>query len=159
MITAFRWTLVAVLAGHGLIHFLGAAKGFGWADIPQLTQPISVLAGVLWLLAATLVLSTAVLLAVGAPTWWWALALVAAAVSQVAVVTSWSDARVGTIVNLVLVLAAGLAFATDGPASFHAEYRKQAARALTEVDPSPAIVHESDLDVLPGPLAVSSRWR
>ena len=157
MITAFRWTLVAVLAGHGLIHLLGAAKGFGWADIPQLTQPISVLAGVLWLIAAALVLSTAALLAVGAPTWWWALALAAAVVSQVAIATSWSDARVGTIVNLVLVLAAGLAFATDGPASFHAEYRKQAARALTEVDPSPAIVHESDLADLPVPLAAYVR--
>ena len=157
MITAFRWTLVAVLAGHGLIHLLGAAKGFGWADIPRLTQPISVLAGVLWLIAAALVLSTAALLAVGAPTWWWALALAAAVVSQVAIATSWSDARVGTIVNLVLVLAAGLAFATDGPASFHAEYRKQAARALTEVDPSPAIVHESDLADLPVPLAAYVR--
>src|SRR6478735_913950 len=59
MITAFRWTLVAVLAGHGLIHLLGAAKGFGWAQVPPLTQPAGTTRAVLWLAAALLVLGAA----------------------------------------------------------------------------------------------------
>jgi hypothetical protein len=112
--------LVTVLAGHGLLHLLGVAKGFGWADVSQLTEPIGVRAALLWLLAATLVLSAAALLAVGAPTWWWATALGAAAVSQVAIVTSWSDARVGTLVNVVLLLLAAYGFLSAGPTSFHA---------------------------------------
>ena len=45
MTTAFRWVVVAVLVGHGLIHLLGVAKGFGWADVPQLKQPIGAGAG------------------------------------------------------------------------------------------------------------------
>ena len=153
MTTTLRWLLVAVLAGHGLIHLLGAAKGFGWAEVAQLTKPIGVWGGVLWLFAAALVLIAASLLAIGAPTWWWATALGAAAISQIAIATSWHDARAGTIVNLILVLAAGYGLASEGPSSFHAEYRERVTQALSEVDPSPAEVDESDLVDLPKPLA------
>ena len=38
-----------VLIIHGLIHLLGFAKAFRFAELPQLTQPISPLVGVLWL--------------------------------------------------------------------------------------------------------------
>jgi hypothetical protein len=40
------------LALHGLIHLLGFAKAFGLARLPQLTQPIGPLLGLLWLMAA-----------------------------------------------------------------------------------------------------------
>ncbi len=46
MTTTLRWLLVAVLAGHGLLHLLCVAKGFGWADVSQLTEPIGVRTGV-----------------------------------------------------------------------------------------------------------------
>jgi hypothetical protein len=157
MTTTFRWLVVAVLAGHGLIHLLGAAKGFGLADVSQLTEPIGVLGGVLWLLAAVLVLIAAAFLATGAPTWWWAIALGAAAVSQVAIATSWNDARAGTIVNLILVLGAGYGFAAEGPSSFHAQYRERASQALSDVNPSAAVVDEADLADLPKPLAAYIR--
>ena len=153
MTATLRWLLVVVVAGHGLVHLLGVAKGFGWADVAQLTQPIGVGGAVLWLLAAAVVLSAAGFLALGAPTWWWVIALAAAAISQVAIATSWSDARAGTIVNLLLVLAAGYGLASEGPTSFHAEYRERAAQALPDMDPSPAVLDESDLVDLPGPLA------
>ena len=157
MTTVVRWIVVAVLVGHGLIHFLGVAKGFGWAEVPALTAPVGVRGGVLWLLAATLVLATAVFIAVRAPTWWWMVAVCAAAVSQVAIATSWSDAKAGTVVNVILVLAAGFGFVSLGPTSFHAQWRDQAARALADVDPAPAVVTEADLAGLPEPLAAYVR--
>ena len=157
MTTTLRWLLVVVLAGHGLIHLLGVAKGFGWADVSQLTKPIGVVGGVLWLLAAALVLTAAVLLAVGTPTWWWALALGAATISQIAIATSWTDARAGTIVNLVLVLSAAYGFAAVGPSSFHAQYQDRATQALADVNPSPGVLDEADLVDLPGPLAAYIR--
>ena len=110
-----RWVLVVLLVGHGLIHLLGAAKGFGWAAVSQLKEPIGPGGGALWLLAAMLVLAAAALLATGAPTWWWAVALLAALASQIAIVTSWSDARYGTVANLILLLAAAYGFAAFGP--------------------------------------------
>jgi hypothetical protein len=33
MRTALRLLLVAIILVHGLIHLMGAAKGFGWADV------------------------------------------------------------------------------------------------------------------------------
>jgi hypothetical protein len=117
MTNALRWVVVAALVGHGLIHLLGVAKAFGWAAVPQLEQPIGVWGGVLWLLAAILVLASAACIAAGAPTWWWVVAAFGAAVSQVAIVTSWSDARAGTVLNVFLVLAAVYGFASLGPSS------------------------------------------
>ena len=97
MSNTIRWAVIAVLAGHALIHLLATVKGFHWTDVPEFTQPIGAGAGFLWLLAAILVLASAGLVAVGAPTWWWIVAVAAAGVSQVAIVTSWSDARAGTM--------------------------------------------------------------
>lgn len=152
-----RWGLVAVLAAHGLIHLLGAAKGLAWSDVSQLKEPIGPGAGVVWLLAATLVLVCAGLLVAGAPTWWWAVAVVGAAVSQVAIATSWNDAKAGTAVNVLLVVAALYGLASVGPASFRAQWVDQSTRALAETDPAPEIVTGEDLDVLPGPLAAYIR--
>ena len=157
MTTTLRWLLVALLTGHGLLHLLGVAQGFGWANFSQFTEAIGVRAGLLWLLAAALVLVAAAFLAFRTPTWWWATALCAAAISQIAIATSWHDARAGTIVNLILVLAAGYGFAAEGPSSFHTEYRERAAHALADVDLSPSIVVESDLADLPNPLAAYIR--
>jgi hypothetical protein len=155
--TVIRWVLVVVLTGHGLIHLLGVVKGFGWAQVPQLTQPVGAGAGILWLLAAMLALVCAGFLAAGAPTWWWMVALGAAALSQVAILTSWNDAKAGTAANLVLVLAAAYGFASVGPTSFHAQWRDQATRALADVDPTPKLVSEADLAALPEPLAAYVR--
>jgi hypothetical protein len=149
--------VTAVLGGHGLIHLLGAAKGFGWADVAQLEQPIGAGGGVLWLLAALLVLACAVLIAVGAPTGWWLIAACGAIVSQAAIVTSWSDAKAGTLLNVLLLLVAAWWYLSSGPTSFHARWQEQATQALTDVDPTPAVLTESDLAVLPGPLAAYIR--
>lgn len=153
MAAVVRWVVVLVLVGHGLLHLLGVAKGFGWSEVAQLKQPIGVLGGVLWLIAGILVLASAVLIAAGAPTWWWVIAVLGAVVSEVAIVTSWSDAKAGTLVNVILVLAAGYGFVSLGPTSFHAQWREQATQALADVDPNPAPVTESDLANLPQPLA------
>ena len=157
MTTVVRWVLVAVLVGHGLIHVLGAAKGFGWSDVPALREPIGAGAGAVWLLAAALVLLSAGLVAAGAPTWWWVAAIIAAAVSEVAIVTSWNDAKAGTAVNVVLVVVAVYGFASVGPASFHAQWDARSSQAVAATDPTPALVTEADLADLPAPVAAYVR--
>ncbi len=97
----------AFLALHGLIHLMGTAKAFGIAEIPQLTQRIDRPMGVLWLLAATLLVLTAICLFTW-PRWWWVVGAGAIVVSQVAIVTSWSDARYGTIANIIALVGVGL---------------------------------------------------
>jgi hypothetical protein len=158
MTHALRWVLVAVLTGHGLLHLLGVVKGFGWAGVDQLKEPIGPVSGVIWLLAAALVLTSAVLIAVGAPTWWWSVAVLGALVSEIAIATSWSDAKFGTAANLVLLLAAGYGFASLGPTSFHAQFRDLAGDATADAQGvSAAVVSESDIAGLPKPLAAYVR--
>lgn len=154
MSSLVRGALVTVLVGHGLLHLLGVIKGFGWAEVAQLRSPIGPGTSVLWLLGAALVLVSAGLIVARGPTWWWAVAIIAAAVSQIAITTSWSDAKYGTAANLVLVLAAGYGFASLGPTSFHAQFRNRADEALADASAVPGrLVTEQDLADLPDPLA------
>jgi hypothetical protein len=101
-----RFLLAAIIIVHGLIHLLGAAKGFGWADVSALKGPISRGMATVWLLAAVLVIAAGVLLTADIHQWWM-VGIVAAAVSQAAILTSWNAAKAGTVANAVLLLAAG----------------------------------------------------
>ena len=61
-----RWIPIALVGVHGLIHLMGFAKGFGYAALPQLTQPISRAWGLAWLAAALLVTTSAAMFGAGA---------------------------------------------------------------------------------------------
>lgn len=135
------------LVVHGLVHLLGAAKAFEWGEIPQLTQPISRPVGALWLTAATLLLATAVSLFTW-PRWWWAVGAGAVIVSQIALATSWSDARYGTIANAIALAAIALGFLSQGPWSFRAEYERDVERRLGRAAAS-RMLTEGDLVLLP----------
>ncbi|HYF71433.1 MAG TPA: hypothetical protein VD864_01360 [Nocardioides sp.] len=116
-----RWLVIVVLTAHGLIHLMGAAKGFGWAEMDTLKEPIGTSGAVMWLLAAALVLATAGMIVAGAPNWWWAVAAVAAVLSQTMVFSSWGDAKAGTIANLLLLAAAGYGLASTRLATASAD--------------------------------------
>ena len=98
-----------LLIVHGLIHLLGFAKAFRFAELPQLTQPISPLFGVLWLTASLLFLATALSLFAW-PRWWWALGVISVCVSMLAISQSWTDARVGAVANLVVLVGVVFGF-------------------------------------------------
>ena len=65
-----RWAIIGLLLLHGFIHLMGFAKAFGYAELPQLAQPISRRWGVVWLLAGGLVVATAVMLGAGVRPYW-----------------------------------------------------------------------------------------
>jgi hypothetical protein len=115
--------LAVLLALHGLVHFLGVVKGFRIAEVRQLRQPISRLGGVGWLAAGLAMLLTAGLFGAASPTWLW-VAPVAAVLSQAMIVSAWSDAKYGTLLNVLLVVVAASTFATGSPWSVRAEYRE-----------------------------------
>jgi hypothetical protein len=144
------WLVAAVLALHGAIHVMGFAKAFGYAELPQLTQPISRAGGVAWLLAAVLVMVSAAMLVAGAR-YTWIAAAVALVVSQAVILTAWQDAWAGTIANVLLLLVALFGWFTEGPRSFQAQYDRDAAAGLARLAASP-IVGDADLAPLPEPV-------
>lgn len=148
-----RLVFVVLMTIHGLIHLIGVVKAFGIADVPQLTRPISPAFGVVWLLAALLTLAAMVALFV-APAWWWLIGAVALVVSQVAIVSSFADAKFGTLANVILLLGVIYGFATQGPTSFRADLARHASAGLARVAalPSPGLISEDDLAPLPPPV-------
>lgn len=152
MRTLVRWTVGAVVIVHGLIHLLGVFKGFGWAEVSQLTEPIGTAIGVAWLAAAVLVVAAGALL-IARVRWWWAVAAVAAVVSQAVILTSWSDAKAGTTANVLLAMAAGYGFASQGPRSYRARFRHLALETTNAAAAAEAtigsLVTEGDLAHLP----------
>lgn len=146
MVTAF-----AILLGvHGLIHLLGAAKGLGWAELPQLTLPISPAFGGLWLVSALLFFATVVSLFLW-PRGWWVVGACAVGVSMVVIVPSWTDAKFGAMANGIVLLGLAFGFLSQGPFSLRAEYERDVERHVTAPE-SPAPATEADLAHLPPPV-------
>ena len=69
-------------------------------------------------------------------------------VSQVVILTSWSDARYGTIANIVALVGVALGFLSQGPSSFRAEYDREIAQGLGRAVATPLLT-EADLAQLP----------
>jgi hypothetical protein len=145
-----RWIAVVLLGMHGLIHLMGFAKGFGHAQLPQLSQPISRPWGLAWLAAACLVMTSSAMLGAGARSYWMvgALALV---VSQAVIFSAWRDAWAGTFGNGLLLLIVAHGWLTEGPQSFHARYLRDVRAGLARVVAVP-VVSETDLVRLPDPV-------
>jgi hypothetical protein len=139
-----------VLLVHGLIHLLGFAKAFGFAELPQLTGHISPLFGTLWLMAGLLFLVAAGSLFFW-PRWWWAIGTCAIVVSMVVIVGSWSDAKFGTIANVVALVGVVFGFLAQGPASLRAAYDRDVDRALATSKVAD-LVTDRDLAHLPEPV-------
>lgn len=144
-----RIAVAVLFVLHGLIHLLGFTTAFGLADLPQLSQPVSPPVGVLWLVAALLCLTAAAALFL-APRWWWAVGALAVVVSQAAIATAWADAGVGTVANVLLLVAVGYGFASRGPLSLRAEYERHLAHVWPAT--APQDVTEADLEPLPDPV-------
>lgn len=139
-----RAGFILLLVLHGLIHLMGFAKAFGYAELPQLQLPISKGMGVLWLVAGVAVIGAAVLLAV-APRAWGMVAIVAALLSQIVIVSAWSDARFGTLANILLFAAGVYGFVAQGPFSFEAEYRRAIAAHPTPSVAAPLVIEAASL--------------
>lgn len=146
----FAFLFLVVL--HGLIHFMGPAKAFGLAELSQLSQPISRPVGIAWLLAGLAFLATAAQL-LWAPRLWWVTALLSVALSQGVILTAWSDAKFGTLANVVVLAAALYGMASQGPWSFRSAYDTQIQQRLQDQPAATPILTEDDLAGLPDPIA------
>jgi hypothetical protein len=87
---------------HGLIHFMGFAKSFGYGDFSQLNNQISKPIGIAWLIAGLLFVISSIFY-ISDKDFWTYIALLAVALSQVLIVMNWQDTKFGTIPNLIIL--------------------------------------------------------
>ena len=104
-----KGALILLLLLHAAIHVMGFVKALDPSALPDLELGVSQAWGVVWLIAALLMGATAIT-SILEFRLWWALALVAALLSQVAIVAHFGDAKFGTIANVIVVAGALLAF-------------------------------------------------
>ena len=140
--------LAGLLALHGLIHLIGPAKAFGWANVTQLRQPISPTGGMLWLLAAVLLIGAAIAVAIGTQ-WWWCFALPGVLLSQFLIAQMWSDTKFGTFANVVIVVPVLLAALEARPSSFRSRFRHDSTTLLARPNHPAPVVTETDIAALP----------
>lgn len=134
---------------HGLIHVLGFVKGFDLREIKEFTLPISKPMGVAWLISSLLLLGYGLLFFIS-HRYAWALGLAAIILSQVLILMVWSDAKVGTVPNILILLVCLVGM---GEYFFEKRIQKETNALLSEVDlSSTELITEEKLSTLPQPV-------
>jgi hypothetical protein len=138
-----------LIAAHGMIHLAGFLKAYGLAELPQLDQPISRTAGVAWLVAGLGFIAVAALVVAGARLWW-VPAVPALMLSQAVILSDFHDAKLGTIVNVIVLIPLALALADHRPSSLRSQYTTEvrALQSAAAAFPAP-VVGEAELARLP----------
>lgn len=119
--------LTFIILIHGLIHFMGFAKAYGYGNITQLTKEVSKPAGAFWFLTAFLFIIATILFLLKKE-WWPIIGIIAAVLSQILIITAWKDAKFGTIANIIVLLVAI-------PAYGNFRFQKMATKEVNELLP------------------------
>ena len=105
-----RLALVILVGIHGIIHLFGFLRAYRIEEFGVMTQPISKVHGIFWLLTFVLFALTCILALLHSD-YWWLFGFLALVVSQVLIIGYWSDAKFGTIANIMIFLATCIGFA------------------------------------------------
>jgi hypothetical protein len=145
----FRYLVAFLLLVHGLIHFMGLAKAFGWGNMTQLTKTVSKPSGLLWATAAVLFLLAVLLVLLKKEAWWMA-GLPAVVLSQFLIISVWHDARFGTFANAILLVAVLLSV---GSWRFENGYKKEVQAGLNHTRQiQNSMLTDANLEPLPLPV-------
>ena len=144
-----RSLFICIVFAHGLIHLLGFIKAFEFAEIKELSLPISKPFGLMWL-AAFLIFLVVTIFLILKSNYWWLVAFLAVLCSQILIINFWQDAKFGTIANVFILLMAIVGFGTW---NFENTFQKDVKNALhrTNVMESEFITG-NDLQHLPQPV-------
>lgn len=143
-----RVLFIILMLFHGLIHLMGFVKAFQIAEMNQLQTPISKPMGILWLIATILFVLAIVLFYIS--DYWFVPATAAALISSALIISSWSDARFGTIPNVIILIVCFFAFTS---CSFKGVYQKDITSATKiNSDIQNSLLSEEDIISLPVPV-------
>lgn len=138
--------LITFIGIHGIIHLLGFLKAYGIAEFNGIDQSISKVSGLFWLLTFLLLVVTMVLFIIRSD-YWWALGFIAVAASQFLIFYYWSDAKFGTIANLIILLSTTLGYSNY---SFHNLIKKERIALINNSQTiQNRVVDTNDIKTLP----------
>ena len=144
-----RLTLILLIIIHGLIHLMGFCKAFGILDIKELSLPISKPYGIVWLLSFLFLISAAILYSVKF-NYWWLFGIIGVTLSQMLIFYFWSDAKFGTVPNIVISLAVIIAFLD---LNFNKKIDNEILAILSQSESTKnEIVTDQELSNLPSPV-------
>jgi hypothetical protein len=150
-----KYIFAVIILIHGLIHFMGFAKAFGYGNIPQLTKEISKPAGALWFITAILFAAAMILLLLKKESWPM-IVIAAAVISQILIITVWKDAKFGTGVNIIAVFVAIVSWASY---HFEMQFKEDVKKHITQTNiPKNDILTEADIVSLPAPVQKYIRY-
>ncbi len=106
-----RTVLIILIGIHGIIHLFGFFKAFGIFEFNAISQPVSKTYGILWLLAFVLFTIISILLILQY-SYWWIIGILGVIISQFLIINYWTDAKFGTILNLIILVSTIIAYST-----------------------------------------------
>lgn len=131
---------------HGLIHLLGFVKAFNLAQVQELTMSVSKPAGMIWFLVTLMLVAGAVLYLIDINIWWM-IGSVGIILSQVLIIFAWSDAKYGSIANIIILI---ILLPAAGNYFFNSMVVKERKELLiNSVTPSAKIILPEDIVHLP----------
>ena len=138
-----------LLITHGVIHCIGFVKAFNYSNISLISDRISRPAGIFWLAAACCFITAAVLYLLNKQAWL-VFVVIAVIISQVLIFSVWKDAKVGTIANIIILVAAVLIY---GTVRFESSYKNDVKENLRRSNALKMdLLTEPDLILLPDPV-------
>jgi hypothetical protein len=150
-----KYIFAVIILIHGLIHFMGFAKAFGYGNITQLSKDISKPLGLFWLLTA-LLFTAAVILFLMKKESWPMMIIITAIVSQILIITVWKDAKFGTIINIIILFAAMVSYATH---QFEMKFKADVKRHIAQTNLIDSdLLTETDIVLLPIPIQKYIRY-
>lgn len=141
-----RIALVILLGIHGLIHLFGFLKAYGLAEFEALSQPISKPVGLVWL-SVFLLFVLSIVLYLYSSDYWLISGIIAVVMSQILIVMYWSDAKFGTIANILILVPLVVGFANYRFKQRVAIERQMLLQHATDVPERP--ISKKDISSLP----------
>lgn len=140
---------------HGLIHFMGFSKAFGYGNITQLTKEISKPTGIFWLITGFFFIISVALYLLKKDNWTY-FALIAVLFSQILIINNWQDAKFGTIANVFVLFVSIIGIFEI---RFKNVYKNEVKIILEESQKIPiTVLTEGDIVFLPEPVRKYIRY-
>ncbi len=134
-----------ILTIHGFIHLIGYATAFFETEISKQLVGVSKPIGSIWLVTFIMFIVVSLQFQTGKK--WFYLGIFTVLVSQTLIILAWSDAKFGTIANIIILLVSISAFASD---RFDALVEKESKQILQNIKTkSLPIISENDIVHLP----------